>query len=102
MIKRTHGVEGMSSMARASFHGLLSDWEFGVGMANTDANISTRCLGDDVHRAGHFWSDGHHANLAAGGLPQAIEDLNRGRDEILGRVHAAALVAEKRSFEVNS
>src|SRR5581483_2784754 len=41
-------------------------------------------------------------NLAAGGLPQAIEDLNRGRDEILGWVHAAALVAEKRSFEVNS
>ena len=71
-------------------------------MADADANLAPGRFGDDLESAGKLRRDGHHAHVAARGLPQAVKDLQRGLDQVFRGMHAAALVAEKRTFEMDS
>ena len=67
-----------------------------------DQNIAPRGFRDHFERSVKFGSDGHHADVTARGLPEAIKNLWCWLDQVLRRMNAAALMAEKRAFEVNA
>ncbi len=102
MIERTHGIEGMRGMASAGLHGLRGNGHFRIGVTDADANFPPRRLRNYFDGAGNFRRNRHHAHMPARGLPKIVEDLNRGRDQILRRMHSAALVAEKGALEMNA
>ena len=102
MVERPHGVESMGGMPRSGFDRSLRDWHLGVRVPNADANIAPRRFRDHFHRAGNLRCNRQHAHMPACRLPEALEDLERRRDQIFRRMHAAPLVAEKRSLEMNA
>src|ERR1700731_4491699 len=102
MIKRPHGVEGVSGMMGACLHPSLRAGQIGVRMSHAHADISSRRFGDHFQRAGKFRGDRHHANVSARSLPETLKNLQCGLRKILWRMHAAALMAEKRSFQMDA
>ena len=102
MVERAHGVEGVGGVAGAGFRASAGGLQRGVGVADAHQNLAARGFRDHFESSGKFGSDGHHADVAARGLPEAIENLQRGLDQVRGGMHAAALVAEERAFEVNA
>ena len=73
-----------------------SAWE-----SRGDAHPARDGSSDYFERTVKFGSDGHHTNAPARGLPKAFERLKPGRQKALGRVNAAASMADERSFEMN-
>ena len=101
VVERAHSVESVGRVPRSGLDGLLRDRHLRVRVPHADANISPRRLRDHFHRAGNFRSDGQHPHMPARRLPKTLEDFERRRDQVFRRMHSPALVAEKRSFEVN-
>jgi len=102
VIERAHGIESVGGVAGAGLHGSARGFEDGIGVADADANFAAHGFGNHFEGSGKFGGDGHHAHVTTGGLPEAFEDFERGLDEIFGRMHAAAFVAEEWTFEMNA
>src|SRR3984893_6961211 len=75
MVKRPHGVEGMSGMMGACLHASLRAGPLGVRMADADTDISSRRFGDHFQRAGKVRGDRHHANVSARRFPETVKNL---------------------------
>ncbi len=102
MVQRTHGVESVRGVPRPGLHRCLRDRHLGVGVANADAHLTFCRFGNHFHRAGNFGSNRQHANVAARGLPEAVEDSDGRCHQVFRRMHSAPLVAQKRSLEMNA
>src|SRR5580704_7960661 len=102
MIQRTHGIEGVGGVGGAGVDSGAGGVQHRVRVADAHANLAPCCFGDDFESAGKLWCDGHHAHVAARSLPQTLKDSERGFDQVLRGMHAAALVAEKRTFQMDS
>ena len=77
MVERSHGIERVGSMSCPSIDSAFGSLKIGVGVSETYTNASTGSLGDHLGRTIQFRSDGHHANLATRGLPEAFEERKR-------------------------
>src|SRR5580700_10762921 len=98
MIERPHGVESVSGVVGSGVDSGASGFERGVIVANAHTDFAPRRFGDNLKSAGNLRCDGHHPHVAMRGLPKTLKDFERGLDEVFRRMHAAALVAEKRTF----
>src|ERR1700730_2425817 len=78
MVKRPHGVEGMSGMMGACLHASLRAGQIGVRMSDAHADISSRRFGDPFQVSGKFRGDRHHANVPARSLPETLKNRQRG------------------------
>jgi len=92
----------MRGVAGPGLHGSVGGFYGGVGVADAHANLATRGFGDYFDRSGEFGSDGDHSDVTARGLPEAFKDLQRRLDQVFRRMHAAALVAEKWTFQMDA
>ena len=102
MVERSHRIESVSGVACSGFRAGASGGERSIRVAHADQNTAPRRFRDYFERSGEFGSDGHHADVTARGLPEALKDLQRGFDQIRGGMNSAALVAKKWTFEVNA
>ena len=102
MVERAHGVEGMRGVARARRNRRFHRRQQAVAVAQADAHAASRRLSDQVLRFGQFRRHRHQRNLPPRRLPQAIEHLQRRRQQMLGGVHAALGMAEERAFQVDA
>jgi hypothetical protein len=102
MIERTHGVEGVGGVTGSGLDPGAGGFEHGVGVADAHANLATCRFGDHFEGSWKFGRDGHHADVAARRLPETFKDIERGLDQIFRGMHAAALVTEKRTFQMDA
>src|SRR5580700_8630491 len=102
MVERAHGIEGVRCMPRSRRDSAFGRLKVGVGMSQADAHTATRCFGNNLGRVIQLGSDRHHADTAARSLPELVEEGERRSEQIFGRVHAAARVADERSLEMDS
>ncbi len=59
-------------------------------------------MADEVEGAGGFGGDGDEANVAAGGLLEAVEEGDVGGKDVGGRVDSALGVGDEGAFEVDA
>ena len=102
MVQRTHGVEGMGSVARSRRNAPFGGRKIGVGMPKAHADAAPRGFGDDLERAVQFGSNRHHANAAARGLPELLEQSQGWSEQIFQRVNPAPRMADEWSLEMDS
>ena len=57
-------------------------------------------MSDELRRPGQFRRNGHQANLALCGLPEAVEQGNRGRFQQRVRMHSSLQMREEGSFQM--
>ena len=74
----------------------------GIRVAQRDANARASGVGGQLDGARQFGRQRHQAHLALGGFEETVEDGDVGREQVLGRLHAALGMGEKRAFEMNS
>ncbi len=102
MIQGPHSVESVSRVTRSGGDRALRDRKFGIRVTDAHADATPSGFGDNLHCSGNFGCDGEHLYMTARRLPEAIEDFERGVEQIFGRMDAASLVAEKRSFKMDA
>src|SRR5438270_5863102 len=102
MIEWPHGIEGVGGVAGAGFHAIASGLKSGIRVADADKNFAPRRLRNHFECSGKFRGNGHHADVPASSSPESIKDLQGRLYEIRGRMNAATLVAEKRTFQMNA
>ena len=102
MIERAHGVEGVGGADGAGVDGGAGFGGGGVGVAEGDAHAARGGVGDELDGAGKLGRERHQANVAFGSVEESIEDGDVGREQMLGGLHAALGVREKRAFEMNA
>ena len=101
MIQWPHGVEGVGGMASARSDTGASRYQLSVRVAQAHTNSTLYRFGDDLYSTRQFGCDGQHANVTARGLPKAVKRGKRGRHQVFRWMHAAAAMADERTFEMN-
>src|SRR5271169_186256 len=71
-------------------------------MSQAHANAAARGFGNDFGRALQFGSDGHHANAAAGGLPESLEQGEGRSQQVFWRMYSSARMADEWSLQMDS
>ena len=102
MIQRPHGVEGMR---RADGSG--SDNRAGLGggsvrVAHGDANAAADGVRSQFRCAGQLGRKRHQPDATLGSVKEPVKGGYVGRQQVLGRLHAALGVRKKRPFQMNT
>ena len=102
LVEVTHCVKGVGRGDGSGADTGLGDGGGGVAVSNADAHPQAEAWAMTSSGIGQLGSDGHEAEVSLGGLPEAIEEGDGGREQEFGRVNAALLVREKWALEVNA
>ena len=73
MVERTHRIEGVRRVSGSGRDSAFGGLKIGVGMSQADAHAAPRCFGNDLGCVIQLWSDRHHTDAAARGLPETVE-----------------------------
>src|SRR5579863_9118473 len=71
-------------------------------MANAHANLPPRRFRNHFYGPWKFRSDGQHANVSPGSLPQALKKCDGRQCQVLRSMHTTPRMAEKRPFEMDA
>ena len=102
MIHAAHCIERMGGVPRAGVDSGNSLLDARVGVPDADADAANRGLRNQLQCAFELGGKGQYGDAPARGIPHAIEHLHGDGLQVKRRMHAAAGVAEERSFEMDS
>ena len=71
-------------------------------MAEGDADFLRGGVADEVDGAGELGGEGEEANVAVGGLLEAVEEFDGGWEEEIGGVDSALGMGEEGAFEMDA
>src|SRR5580704_16461130 len=102
VVQWPHRIKRMGGMPRAGSHGGARRIHITIGMSQADADPPSRGLRDHLPCAFQFGRNGHDANVPTSRLPEAVEGWQGRRQQVRGRMRAAANVTEERALKMDA
>ena len=102
MFKTAHGIVGVGGGNSASIDAGARLNSSRVTVAEADPNPKRCGMSDELERTRQLRGDSNEPHRATCGMPEAVKKLYGWRLQILGRMHAALGVREKRSFQMDA